>query len=370
MKKILFFAFALVASVLAFTSCDPKEKGNTPENPLYGTWRYKTPPAPDSGWYCVYTFEFKSDGTFSFLDQAFAPGAKDQHDGFITRGSYEIKDDVITLHKEKKGELRNGEEYYYDEYEPETENMKYHIDGNKLHLTRENDSEIAWDETYTKVSGDEPEEFDPADLFGTMWRADSVFVGGEKSPGPHFIVDIIAMDKAILNGDTVSYRFENKKLICDRGEFELMEYKGETAILKDIERSAEMYVSKLPEWDMESMVLEPKTEDFVGTWKLAYYTMNAVTFEGAWNTMGTNPGVETWELRADGTATYHSTFFDETVNGTWSYEYGMLMVKNPAESHLRDENDRITVQPLTKNWMGFVRGDGTTTYQWFFVRVK
>ena len=116
MRKILFFALALVAGVLAFTSCKKDKNGaddpSTSSNPLCGTWRYKSDPAPDSGWYCVYTFEFKADGTFSFLDQAFAPGAKDQHDGFITRGSYEIKDDVITLHKEKKGELRNGEEYY------------------------------------------------------------------------------------------------------------------------------------------------------------------------------------------------------------------------------------------------------------------
>ena len=32
MRKILFFAFALVASVLAFTSCNG-DKGNNPDNP-------------------------------------------------------------------------------------------------------------------------------------------------------------------------------------------------------------------------------------------------------------------------------------------------------------------------------------------------
>lgn len=225
---------------------------------------------------------------------------------------------------------------------------------------------------------DDPKEkpLNPADLVKTMWRADSVFISGEKSPGPHFIVDVIAADKAVLNGDTVSYRFEDKHLIIESREMdvEVTAYTGNTAKLKITKDGIEMYVSKLPEWDMENMVLEPKSADFVGTWKLAYYTMTAASLEGIWNTMGTNPGVETWELRADGTATYHSTFFDETVNGTWSFEYGMIMVKNPAESLLSDENDRITVQPLTKNWMGFVRGEdyggSVTYYQWYFVRVK
>ncbi len=231
--------------------------------------------------------------------------------------------------------------------------------------------------TFTACNGNDPvnpseQELKPAELVNTMWRADSVFINGEKSPGPHFIVDVIAADKAILNGDTVSYRFEDKHLIIEsrKMDVEVTAYTGNTAKLKITGDNIEMYVSKLPALDYDAQILEPKTEDFVGTWKLAYYTMTAASLEGIWNTMGTNPGVETWELRADGTATYHSTFTDETKNGTWSWDFGLLMVNNPAQSHLRDENDRITVQPLTKNWMGFVRGDGNTTYQWFFVRVK
>ena len=231
--------------------------------------------------------------------------------------------------------------------------------------------------TFTACNGNDPvnpsdQELKPADLVQTMWRADSVFISGKVSPGPHFIVDVIAADKAVLNGDTVSYRFEDKHLIIEsrKMDVEVTAYTGNTAKLKITGDNIEMYVSKLPAFDYDAQILEPKTEDFVGTWKLAYYTMTAASLEGIWNTMGTNPGVETWELRADGTATYHSTFFNETENGTWSFEYGMIMVKNPAQSHLRDENDRITVQPLTKKWMGFVRGDGNTTYQWFFVRVK
>ena len=218
----------------------------------------------------------------------------------------------------------------------------------------------------------EEQELKPAELIGTMWRTDSVFMDGEKSPGPHFIVDIIAADKAVLNGDTVTYHFDSNHLIVDSRnmDFEVAAFYVETAKLKDTQGVTEIYVCKLPAFDYESQIFEPKTEDFVGTWKLAYYSMDAHTLEGAWYTMGTNPGVETWELRADGSATYHSTFTGETQNGAWSYEFGMQMVNNPAQSHLVDENDRITVQPLTKKWMGFVRGDGTTYYQWYFVRVK
>ena len=40
MKKFLFFAIALVAGALAFTSCDKKV-----DSPLVGTWEYITDPA-------------------------------------------------------------------------------------------------------------------------------------------------------------------------------------------------------------------------------------------------------------------------------------------------------------------------------------
>ena len=226
-----------------------------------------------------------------------------------------------------------------------------------------------------KNNPDNPQEQEikPADLIGSMWRTDSVFINNAPG-GPHAIVEVLDAQKAVVNGDTAEYSFKGNILNFRGGEIKVSAYTGKTAILSLPDGGPKMYMSRLPEWDMQNLIMNPQTEDFVGTWKLAYYTMNSHTIEGEWNTMGTNPGVETWELRADGTATYHSTFFNESENGTWSYEYGMIMVKNPAQSHLRDENDRITVQPLTKNWMGFVRGEdyggSVTYYQWYFVRVK
>ena len=215
---------------------------------------------------------------------------------------------------------------------------------------------------------------DPAELLSTSWRTESVYVDGEQSPAPHFYLQILSNPtKAVINSDTVSYSITGNTLTCDRGTFKITDYTGTTA--KITGGTLEINLTKMPEWGEQFM--DPKTEDFVGTWKLAYYTMDSYSTDpssAGWHTLGTNPGVETWELRADGTAIYHSTFTGETENGSWSFENGMQMVNNPAQSHMQSDDDRITVQPLTTNWMGFVRGIGsgstTTYYQWYFVRVK
>ena len=220
-----------------------------------------------------------------------------------------------------------------------------------------------------KDGADDPEKtLDPAALLNTSWRTDSVKANGVQQPAPHFYLQILGakVGYAVINNDTVSYSFEGKTLICRGDKYEVTSYTGTTAVLNG--DGADLYLSKMPEWGTQYM--EPKSADFVGTWKLAYYTMDAHTTGGVWSNLGTNPGVETWELKADGKATYHNTFTKETINGTWSYEYGMIMVNNPAQPILQGDDDRITVQPLTTNWMGFIRGDGTTTYQWWFIRVK
>lgn len=214
----------------------------------------------------------------------------------------------------------------------------------------------------------EPEVLDPAALLNTSWRTDSVKENGVQQPAPHFYLQILGTPgKAIINTDTVEYSFEGQTLICRGYKYEVTSYTGTTAVL-NID-GLQIFVSKMPEFGTQYK--EPKSADFVGTWKLAYYSSSSHMITGeVWFNLGTNPGVETWELRANGSATYHNTFTKVTKNGTWSYEYGMIMVNNPAEAILEGPDDRITVQPLTTNWMGFVRGDGTTYYMWYFVRVK
>lgn len=146
MRKFLFFAFALVASVLAFTSCE----GNKIDSPIVGTWKYVTDPAPDSGWWGVYTFTFGGNGMFSLIDEAHAPGSEEMYDGFIWTGPYEINGDIITIHKNKMGEYSGGKTKYYDDYEPSDERLKYSLSGNKLTLTRDYGTDYPWTEVYTK----------------------------------------------------------------------------------------------------------------------------------------------------------------------------------------------------------------------------
>ena len=149
MKKILFFAMALVACALAFTSCDK----NKVDSPVVGTWRYQTPPAPDSGWFGVYIFTFNGDGTFALYDYAYGPGAdlSKPYDGFVWRGPYEINGDIITIHKEKYGMAKaDGTEEYDDEWQSEDEKLKFSINGNIMHITRDYGTDYPWEADYTK----------------------------------------------------------------------------------------------------------------------------------------------------------------------------------------------------------------------------
>lgn len=147
MKKILFFALVLAAGMTVFTSCKKKDKI---DSPIVGTWKYVTEPAEDSGWYGVYTFTFKADGTFSLIDEAHAPGTEQMHDGFIWTGPFEINEDIITIHKEKMGEIIDDKISYYEDYEPSDEKMKFSISGNNLTLTRDYGTDYPWTAVYIK----------------------------------------------------------------------------------------------------------------------------------------------------------------------------------------------------------------------------
>ncbi|MBR2265376.1 MAG: hypothetical protein IJ882_01680, partial [Paludibacteraceae bacterium] len=77
MKKIFLFALALVAGVVAFTSCDKKDKENV--NPLVGTWKCSV----EREWSTIhYTYVF-DETNFSFTDQ-------NNVDTKIDKGTYEL----------------------------------------------------------------------------------------------------------------------------------------------------------------------------------------------------------------------------------------------------------------------------------------
>ena len=118
--------------------------------------------------------------------------------------------------------------------------------------------------------------------------------------------------------------------------------------------------------------MEHQASDFVGTWKLAYYTYDNHYQGSEMHTVGTNPGVETWEFKEDGTCVCYNWFTGETVTGTWECDpYMIKFTKNPAVGVAIGEDEAITVQPLTKNWFQILRSpDGFQYYYWWFVRVK
>ena len=150
MKKLFIFAMAFVASALVFTSCD--NNTNKVDSPLVGSWRHQTDPAPDSGWFGVYIVNFEANSTFALYDYAYAGGSgTEPHDGFVWKGTYEIQEDIVTVHYEKYGmAYGDGREEFDKEYEPNDEQMKFRFEGQTLILTREYGTGYAWTAAYTR----------------------------------------------------------------------------------------------------------------------------------------------------------------------------------------------------------------------------
>jgi len=223
---------------------------------------------------------------------------------------------------------------------------------------------------------DEPSSttVNPTDYIKTIWRIDSCYVNGEKQRPPHGIIRVLNDKQATFNGDTASYEFKDGKLVFRDTELTIVKATKTFANLSA--RGGNVYLSKLPELDTDDIIMEHQASDFVGTWKHAYYSMDAYTpGEPTWHIEGSNPWVETWEFKADGTCIYKDYFTGETVTGTWECDqYQIRFSKNPAEGTVIEEGEPITVQPLTKNWMQILRGTGsgstTTYYYWWFYRVK
>lgn len=219
-------------------------------------------------------------------------------------------------------------------------------------------------------------DVNPADYPNTMWRIDSCLAGGEKQRPPHGFIRVLKNNLATFDNDTSEYSFKDGKLIFRGEEFTIAGLKKGWAHLQA--RGTDIYLCQLPALDIENQIMDIKASDFVGTWKHAYYVMDSHSMDGSsWYIEGSNPWVETWEFKEDGTCIYKDWFSGETKTGTWSWDYGLNFVNNPLEYLLIDENDRITVQPLTKNWMQILRGyqpipgSSTTEYKyWWFYRVK
>ena len=142
MRKILFFALALVAGVLAFTACE-----NNGGNALVGTWSRDTE-KDGSGWYETQTLIFDGNNGFVFQGQQHDPDHPDQKNIMLMEGKYEIAGDIITVHYLKHGWNHDGQVEYITGWEGYDEKMKYSISGKSLTVIRnygegyQNDPEV------------------------------------------------------------------------------------------------------------------------------------------------------------------------------------------------------------------------------------
>ena len=372
MRKFFIFAIALVASVMAFTSCDKKDKENV--NPLIGTWTATV----DRGWSIIeYTLIFE-ETNYSLSD-------KNNVDTKIDVGTYDVNLEKQTgvMHQKTVtfiSDVQNGT-FPNEEDHPFT----YSINDKTLNITIDPDEDHPMKLTLTKDSqndpgktedDDEPSDIniDPAKLVNTEWRTDSCFMNGQKTQPPHLYIEILSEDAALINGENHNFAFTGNKLSCTYFEdmlFTIVEVQEGWAHVKG-DNGSDIYLSQLPAKDIEAQIMDQQVSDFVGTWKFAYYAYSNNNSGYETRTAGTNPGVETWEFKADGTCIYNSWFSGETVTGTWEHSYFEIkFTKNPAIGVIT-EDEMITVQPLTPNWMCLYRStnNGTQNFQWWFYRVK
>ncbi len=356
---------ALVAGALAFTSCENKDV-----NPLVGTWKATV----DGGWSMIYyTFEF-DETNYTFTD-------KNNVDSQIKKGTYEVNTQECTgiLHQ-KTVTIIDGHANQTATVEEDIR-FKYEIKDKTLYLTVGLDWENPMVLTLTKDSQNDPDEpsdinIDPAKLVNTEWRTDSCFMNGEKTAPPHLFIEILSEDAVLINGENQNFTINGNKLSCTYFEdmlFTIVKVEEGWAHVKG-SNGSDVYLSKLPAKDFEAQIHDQQSSDFVGTWKFAYYTYSNNNSGYDVRTAGTNPGTETWEFKADGTCIYNSWFTGETITGTWEHEHSSFEIKftkNPAISVI-GEDEMITVQPLTPNWMCLYRSTngGSQNYQWWFYRVK
>ena len=145
MRKILFFAIALVASVLAFTSCDK----NNIDSPIVGTWAQIQEDIE-------YFITFDGKGNYTYINNYYFydidTGEKIQtpHEHVVIEGSFTIDGDIITVHNTKETISMDGGPAEDIEWEPYDEQMKFRIEGNSLYLTRGYGTDYSWEEQWTK----------------------------------------------------------------------------------------------------------------------------------------------------------------------------------------------------------------------------
>lgn len=152
MKKYFFFAIALVASALAFTSCETKI-----ESPLVGGWSHRgilneidltTGSAVERE--VLYSLHFFDNGEFQHSIYYYDSKGYVTSDGYVKRGTWSVKDNKVTIRTEKSGKIRNNEFIYDSSFKPTTDEATWRIEDHYLHLIYASDGH---EESYSDGKG-------------------------------------------------------------------------------------------------------------------------------------------------------------------------------------------------------------------------
>ena len=147
MKKFSCFAIALVACALAFTSCETKI-----DSPLVGGWNTRGTLVeidPSDGSQQVYevlhSLSFFDNGQFQHSIYYYDGQGYTTANGYVTSGTWSVKENKVTIRTEKSGKIRNNEFIYDSSFKPTTDEATWRIEGHYLYLIYASDGR---EETY------------------------------------------------------------------------------------------------------------------------------------------------------------------------------------------------------------------------------
>ena len=150
MKKILIFAFALLACAMAFTSCGIKI-----DSPLVGSWNARgklvvvNPTDGSNKSYDILRhLYFFDNGTFQYNEYFYDNNGYATSDGYITVGTWSVDGDKLTLHKQKTGTCHANMPTYDNSFTPVDELIKWRIDGHYLYLIRNYGTENEYEDSF------------------------------------------------------------------------------------------------------------------------------------------------------------------------------------------------------------------------------
>lgn len=379
MKKYLFFAFALIAGALVFTSCDKKDK-DEPETPpqeqdavvfnATGELRGVMFPIYNDKQKAVITVHTKANTVdVKFVQARIASESETPQDIYIYNMPLNQGESHIKLL------LADG-----SSYAPFPKSYAYAIMDEKqttfnMHFGNDNEEDTQVYLVYNAMlKPEQPEEINPADYVGSMWRVDSVNYDGRPSSQPYVIAKFISESQVVLDGaDTTTWSYKDGAFSIRRYNYEeertykVVEVNKTFAhlLLTDSEnKELHIYASIIPASNGQKVT--PSVENIVGTWRMDYTEL----FYSGTDAQGRHyesyqllpsaqyHDLDIWEFRADGT--YSVTYMLEKAmdmekdswyqEGEWHLKDGKIALCGENDPYLKEETYQTFIE-LTTNVM-------------------